>query len=305
MPKFEIESQWEITMLYGFKHFKMGAMEDLLGASGGLPAAAKVEESAKEEDAEIKADSSPEANTDGGEPLVAAEPVVEEDFETIKRRTLESMEDEVKALRAESTKRRLENKALKANALELFEDERKQMTAKTKELEKQLKAFQKLQLEAEAEKAGVKIDAKTQEILQAKELDLEQKQKDFEKLEKKYADIESKHNEFLERQKEEAELKEKVLKAKIESELELIPEDKRDFAQALVRGYEDMQDGYFKLLEAKQGGLFGVKKVEVSHQVPIDKGEDSKPEQHRNNKERISKGLSKITGQMMPGQRLI
>jgi hypothetical protein len=281
-------------------------MDDLLAASGGRPPA-KTDKTIEDGGTGTTTEPSPDASLDGGEAEQFEEQTTEVDFETIKKRSAESIEDELKSLREEAKKRRLENKALKENALQLFEDERKQMTAKTKELEKQLKAFKELQLKAEAEKAGVEIDAKTQEILQAKELDLEQKQKDFEKLEKKHLEIESRYKEIIERQKEEAELKEKVLKAKIEAELETIPEDKRDFATALVRGYEDRQDGYFKLLEAKQGGLFGAKKVEVSHQVPkTDEGEGSgTKEQHRNNKERLSSGLSKVTADMMPGQRLV
>lgn len=290
-------------------------MDDLLAASGSAPREPKQEQStdgtSQELDAgsdgdggtDITTDSSPEMTADGGNVSQVAEP---EDFETIKRRSQESLEDEIKKLREESAKRRLENKALKEQAADLFEEERKQMLAKQKEMEKQLKALQKIQLENEAKERGLELDAKTKELIEAKELEAEQNRKELEKLRKKHEETESKYNEYLERQREEAELKDKVLQSKIDAELEKIPEDKRTFADALVRGFEDKQAGYFELLRAKQEGLFGVKKVEVAHQVPVgDKGESTEQKQHRNNKERLSSGLSKVTGGMTPGQRLV
>lgn len=280
------------------------AMEQLLKDSGSISepeSKAKqevaeeptVEASATEEAStiEVNAEETPESSQQGADPV--------NDAESLKKRALDSLQDEIKKLRKESAARRNENKVLKEQAAELFEAERKAMQKKIVELEKKANvAAEKSKDEAKEE--GQAVDtAKIDLILAEKQKELEKQQKRAEKYETQLKEIE-------EAKKEEDRIRKEAVELKVSELLTEIPEEKRKFASSIVKGHEDPQEGYLALLEAKQEGLFGVKKVEVAHQVPKNPEPSKEENKLVNNRTRISKGLKSITsGGVAPGQRII
>lgn len=66
----------------------------------------------------------------------------------------------------------------------------------------------------------------------------------------------------------EQEAKREQYRDRIKEELAKIPDELKEFADAIVKGKEDPQEGWLALAAARDKGLFGEKKVTVSHAVP-------------------------------------
>lgn len=283
------------------------SLKDAFEQLAGKPQSKKQEAPAENvEPVEAKSDEQEEA------PAQEAAPAQEEevDLETLKQRSKESIEDEIKKLREENKKRRLENNALKEQAAILFEEEKKAMESELKKRDEQIKKFQKLM-----DDLATKADKKQEEVDSAAEVahtktqlvELQAKEKELEALAKKFSDAQSRLKEIEDQKKEEENIRKTAYQNKIDEILKTIPEDKQKFAQKLVKGADDIQDGYFALLEAKNEKIFDNKVIEVSHAVPKgDSSSDREQSKPLNNKQRISQGLRSLTsGGIKPGDRLV
>lgn len=80
----------------------------------------------------------------------------------------------------------------------------------------------------------------------------------------------------------------KVYQSRISEELANIPEDRRKFAEMIVKAYEDPREGWTALSEAKMQGLFEDKQVIVSHANPGAGASRMTPDRLND----ISKGIS-------------
>lgn len=98
-----------------------------------------------------------------------------------------------------------------------------------------------------------------------------------------------------------------VYKDRIKEEMAGIPDELKQFAERMVKGFEDPSEAWTALSEAKMKGMFGEKKVVVNHSVPgaADGARLSKAKQDqaeadakkaKSSKDKIRSGLAKIQG---------
>ncbi len=66
----------------------------------------------------------------------------------------------------------------------------------------------------------------------------------------------------------EVEARRETYRTRIKEELAKVPDDLKEFAEAIVKGKEDPQEGWLALSAARDKGLFGEKKVVVNHAAP-------------------------------------
>lgn len=59
-----------------------------------------------------------------------------------------------------------------------------------------------------------------------------------------------------------------VYKDRIKEEMASVPEEFKQFAERMVKGFEDPAEAWTALSEAKMKGMFGEKKIVVNHSVP-------------------------------------
>lgn len=59
-----------------------------------------------------------------------------------------------------------------------------------------------------------------------------------------------------------------VYKDRIKEEMATVPEEFKQFAERMVKGFEDPAEAWTALSEAKMKGMFGEKKIVVNHAVP-------------------------------------
>lgn len=221
------------------------------------------------------------------------------DVETLKQRTAESMQDEIKKLREENAKKRIETKTAHDLASKMIEEKTKEFEAKSKELDEKAKKYDEIErLKTDSSKSA-------EEKLNAKELEVRQLSETVDAERKSKSEAERKLNEFLDEQRNEKEIKTKVLQSRIDDIIKTIPEDKKKFATALVNGFEDKQEGLMSLLEAKQSNLFGTKKVEVAHVTPKGNTSSTINSDNLNYKQKMKRGLADIRGNQKPGSKLV
>jgi len=274
---------------------KQSAMDDLLGASGGsIPEPVIKEEIITPENLgteEIIEDTSATDDLSTKIKLMEAE----------KKLMQDELENKLKEAREDAAKRRMQNKVLKEQATELFSKEKELYAKEIAELKKQADELAALKKKDAISEKGIG------EQLELTRLEIESKNKELLKTQKKADEAQSKLQEFLDQQKETEEIQNKVLDEKIAEELAKIPEGKRKFAELIVKGEgSDKKAGLYALLEAKNDNLFGVKKVEVIHQVPRN-SETTNTNKVLTSKGKISSGLRTIqgNGHLRPGQRII
>lgn len=66
----------------------------------------------------------------------------------------------------------------------------------------------------------------------------------------------------------EQEARKQVYRERIKEELDKVPQDFRDFAEKMVKGYDDPHEAWLAISEAHRKNMFGEKKVIVNHSVP-------------------------------------
>lgn len=264
---------------------------------------AKAEAKATETEVEAKAETKETSVEESPAPEAELEAeAAEEDLESIKKRTAESLEDEVKKLRQENAKRREREKKAHEEAAKLFSSEREQYETQMAEMKKQLEGLSKVK-EAKAESEidnSIEVKAKESELSAIREANAA--------LKKQLDAISAAQKAQEEKESEEKKLRSQAIQSRFDEELKSIPEDKQKFAKSMFKGHEDAQEGLFAFLEAKREGLFGKKQIQVIHKPT---NTQSTEKQQSNNQEKITSkqkirsGLSKsLSGGLQPGQNL-
>jgi len=285
-------------MIFGFRNFnlKMAGMDDLLGGGGPAP----------------KAEELPEENLvpeDLGLEELPSDPIADDlelklkTIEAEKKLMQDELENKLKAAREDAAKKRLQNKELKASAAELFSGERDLLAKEIAELKKQTKELESFKKKEELN------DKEIGEQLIASKLENEAQIKALLKANKKAEESQAKLQEFLDQQAETELIQNQIIEEKITELIETLPEDKRKFAELISKGGEDKKAGLYALMEAKNDGMFGVKKVQVFNQVPnndeIEK--DNSNNKKNTSKSKIANGLRTIrgTGVLTPGMKIV
>ncbi len=265
-----------------------------------LPAKAEVKntETEVEADAPIK-EASPEESP---APVDEPELEVEEDLEAIKKRTAESLEDEVKKLRQENAKRREREKKAIEEANKLFAGERDQYESQMADMKKQLEELARLK--------ESKADTEIEKSIEVKERESELKEiaRANAELKAQLDALSKAQKEREDKEKEEREIREAAVTARFKEELKSIPEDKQKFAQSIFKGAEgEIQDKLYAFLEAKREGLFGKKQVQVLHKPSVQQTtqKDNNNQEKLTSKQKIKSGLAKsLMGGLQPGKNL-
>jgi hypothetical protein len=169
----------------------------------------------------------------------------------------------------EVVKLREENKAVRTKfqeQLDKIKQEQAEAIAKIKE-EAQSAYEAKKKLEAvEAEAADKKRSI--EEKLADREAKLARTEEAYKRqLEEKEKEVASYKNKALQYEAE-VEARREQYRDRIKEELAKVPDDLKEFADAIVKGKEDPQEGWLALAAARDKGLFGEKKVVVNHTVP-------------------------------------
>jgi chromosome segregation ATPase len=270
------------------------AMQELLKASGSSLPERKQETTTEpivEDSGQIEVKSTP------------ASP--ELDTEVEKKSILEEYESKLKEARDEAARRRIENKALKEQVEKLFEEEKKAMS---EEVERYKKLAQELSESAQKEKSeGDKKKAnEVSEEAEKLKLELKQREDELKQFQKQAEESDKKLKEIEDRKKLEQEVRDRIVQEKIDNLMKAIPDDKKKFAEALVKGSEDKETGYMALIEAKNAKLFDNKVVEVQHGVPKDSDRSFTEDRSAiKTKDKLREGLKKVRQGIKPGERLV
>jgi chromosome segregation ATPase len=266
----------------------------------GTKSTKKTEQSTEPVEGEVVEAIASEADSSESAPAQAESILDEqtEDLDTIKKRTAESLADEVEKLRKENAKRRKKEQEAKEEAAKLFAAEREKLDAEKQALEQELTELRSLKTQKAVEEVDTKIevkqrDAEIQSIISANK-----------ELQKQLEEIKNAQKAREEAEAEERSIREQAVQARFKEELKSIPEDKKKFAESIFKGAEgDMQDKLFTFLEAKREGVFGKKQVQVLHK-PVNTQEQPEIKQEKlSSKLKIKRGLAeKLKGGLKQGR---
>jgi len=287
-------------MIFGMKKFslkmKPAGMDDLLGGGGPAPKADEpiIEDELLSKDLEIEDD-------------LIVDPITEDlelrlkTIEAEKKLMQDELENKLKSARDDAAKKRLQNKELKSQASEIFSVEREILAKEIAELKKQTKELESFKKKEELN------DREIGEQLELTKIEIESQNKALIKANKKAEESQLKLQEFLDQQKETEDIQNQILGEKINEIIESLPEDKRKYANLIAKGEGDIKSGLYALMEAKNEGLFGVKKVVVAHQVPRQDADINTNNKKITSKNKISQGLRTIrgTGVLTPGTKIV
>lgn len=194
--------------------------------------------------------------------------------EQIVKRTEDSYEDEIKKLREENAKRRKKEQEAKEKALamadEVFKTEREEYEKNLAEMKRQLDEL----------KALKKEENKVEKEVKAAESSVESEilRKELESLRKESAAIKAEMEARRESEESEKALRKQAAENRFKSFLNEIPEEYKEYASAMFKGYSDSSEGLIAITKAKAQGLFGKKTIEVVSRVP-------KEDKHNNTSE--------------------
>lgn len=253
------------------------------------------------ESSEMNAAAEADSQESAPESIQETSPPSDEDMESLKKRTAESLADEVEKLRKENAKRRKKEQEAKEQAAKLFAAEREKLEAELAAAKSQLDELDKLKQEkatVEVEKS-VETKQRNDEIKSIIEANKE--------LQKQLEEIKATQKAREEAEAEEKSIREQAVLARFKEELKSIPEDKRRFAESIFNGASgDHQEKLFTFLEAKREGMFGKKQVQVVHKpVNSQPVTETKQQEKIPSKLKIKRGLSeRLKGGLTVNQRL-
>jgi chromosome segregation ATPase len=196
----------------------------------------------------------------------------------------------------EVVKLREENKIVRTKFTEQMEKLEKEMQEKIAKIEASALSAKEAQkkLEAlEAEQADKKRSiedklanrearlAETEAVYKAK---LDEKEKEVLAYKSKALQYEA-----------EQEARKQVYRDRTKEELDKVPVEYREFAEKMVKGYDDPHEGWIAISEANRKNVFGEKKIVVNHSVPgaADGARVNKAKAEADEKEKRSKMDSK------------
>lgn len=221
--------------------------------------------------------------------------------EQIAKRSQESYEDEIKKLREENAKRRKKEQEAKEKALalaeEVFKTEREEYERKIAEMEKRLEEQKALKKEEQKVDAEIK-KAETNAEAEAYRKELEELRKEREAFK---AEIQARK----EAEEQERALRKQAAENRFNSMLTDVPEDLKEFARAMFRGYEDPSEGLIAFTKAKTQGVFGKKTIEVVSRIPKeDKPTKEVSSRHSKFNSRVN-ALKERRAGLQPGDKLV
>ena len=222
--------------------------------------------------------------------------------EQIQARTQESYEDEIKKLREENAKRRKKEQTAKEKALkaaeEIFKSEREQYQSDLAEMKKQLEELKNLKKEEDKADEVVKSTQTNAEI--------EALRVEMAELKKERDEAKAREVARLKEEEEEKALRKKAAENRFYAMLNDVPEEYKEYATAMFKGYSDPSEGLIAITKAKTQGLFGKKTIEVVSQVPKDNNNKEttvlNPRQKRAKK---IEALKKKRQGLRPGERIL
>jgi DNA repair exonuclease SbcCD ATPase subunit len=251
----------------------------------------EVEAINKELDSELDADLEPEVSKE--EELTP---------EQIVKRTEDSYEDEIKKLREENAKRRKKEQEAKDRALamadEVFKTEREEYESQLAQMKKQLEEVKALKKEEN------KVEADIKKAETSAEADI--LRKELSELRKEADQIKAEAQARREAEEQEKSLRKQAAENRFKSMLVEIPEEFKDFASAMFKGYSDPSEGLIALTKAKAQGLFGKRTIEVVSRVPreTNNNNENKVLSGREKREQRISVLKTRRQGLTPGQKL-
>ena len=223
--------------------------------------------------------------------------------EQIEARTKDSYEDEIKKLREENAKRRKKEQEAKEKALkiaeEVYSSEREQYESEKAALKKELedlKALKKEEKQVEEEIKSAESNAEVQELkAQLAELKVESDK------------IKAEAEERKQKEEDEKALRKQAAENRFKSLLSEIPEEYKDYASAMFKGYSDQSEGLIAITKAKSQGIFGKRTIEVVSQIPKDNHNENKdsPLSKRQKHQKRVEALAKRRQGLQAGDQIV
>lgn len=169
----------------------------------------------------------------------------------------------------EVVKLREENKLVRTKFQEQLDKIEKETLARISVIEEQSKSAHeaKKKLEAlEAEQADKKRSI--EDKLANREARIAETEVLYKaQLEDKEREVQSYKSKALQYEAEQ-EAKKQTYRDRTKEELDKVPAELREFAEKMVKGYEDPNEAWLAISEANRKGVFGEKKIVVNHSVP-------------------------------------
>jgi hypothetical protein len=169
----------------------------------------------------------------------------------------------------EVVKLREENKLVRTKFQEQLDKIEKETQARISAIEEESKSANeaKKRLEAlEAEQADKKRSI--EDKLANREARLAETEAVYKnKLDEKEKEVQSYKSKALQYEAEQ-EARRQSYRDRTKEELDKVPTEFRDFAERMVKGYEDPNEAWLAISEANRKGVFGEKKIVVNHAVP-------------------------------------
>lgn len=199
---------------------------------------------------------------------------------------------EVKKLREENKAYRLKY-ADQVQEMQKTADERiKQKEAEVQSLLKAKDELDRIKAEQEDKKRDLS------EKIAHREAKLAETSAIFAAREKEYQDKLNKYESIVNQFQAERQAEAQVYQARLQEELEKVPEKFKEYANLLVKGAGDPRDGAVALAEAKLRGMFEDKTVVVNHSVP------GAHDGARSSKERLEQAEKDRRGSMNSSQKI-
>lgn len=169
----------------------------------------------------------------------------------------------------EVVKLREENKIVRTKFTEQMEKLEKEMQAKIAKIEESALSAKEAQKKLEALEAEKEDKKRTiEDKLANREARLAETEAVYKsKLEEKEKEVQSYKSKALQYEAEQ-EARKQVYRDRTKEELDKVPVEFREFAEKMVKGYEDPHEGWIAISEANRKNVFGEKKIVVNHSVP-------------------------------------
>lgn len=184
--------------------------------------------------------------------------------EQLESRTKDSYEDEIKKLREENAKRRKKEQEAKEKALamadEVFKVERDEYDNKLAEMKKQLEEYKALK------KEEIKVEAEVKKA--ESNAEAEAYRKELEELRREREAFKAEVQARKEAEESEKALRKQAAENRFNSMLTEIPEEYKEAASKMFKGYDDSSEGLIAITKFKAQGLFGKKTIEVVSRIP-------------------------------------
>ena len=222
--------------------------------------------------------------------------------EQLEARTTSSYEDEIKKLREENAKRRKKEQDAKESALamadEVFKIEREEYESQLAEMKKQLLEIKSLKKE----------ENKVEEEIKATQsrVELDMLKKELKALQAESSAARAEIEAQKKRDEDERSLRRQAAENRFKAMITEIPEEFKEAASAMFKGYTDPSEGLIAITKYKAQGLFGKKTIEVVNRIPREDN-NNKTNTVPTSREKFAKRTEALKNRrqgLVPGQTL-